>query len=187
MKDDIKHCLDTLHQGGIILYPTDTIWGLGCDATNPDAVDKLYRIKQRDPEKAMLILIENINQVTSYVEKAPDVALDMMELATEPLTLIFEKAKNLPLNLIGNDGSIAIRLTNEKFTSELLKRFKKPIVSTSANFSGAETPLRFSDINDKLKSLTDYVVEFRRKESRHKKSSSIIRIGNNGEIDIIRK
>jgi L-threonylcarbamoyladenylate synthase len=187
MKDDIKQCLDTLHQGGIILYPTDTIWGLGCDATNPDAVDRLYKIKQRDPDKAMLILIENINQVTSYVEKPPEVALDMMELAAEPLTLIFEKAKNLPLNLIGDDGSIAIRLTEETFTSELLRRFRKPVVSTSANFSGGETPLRFADIDENLKSKADYVVHFRRKESRHKKSSSIVRIGNNGEIDIIRK
>ncbi|MFP4663064.1 MAG: L-threonylcarbamoyladenylate synthase [Bacteroidales bacterium] len=187
MKEDINKCLEALHQGGIIIYPTDTVWGLGCDATNPDAVEKIYKIKQRDKSKSMLILLENINQVFSYVEKPPEVALDMIELSTEPLTVVFEKAKNLPLNLIASDGSIAIRVSKNKFTSELIRRFKKPVVSTSANFSGQDTPLSFKEIDDDLIGMADYVVRFGQKETRRKKASSIIRISNQGEIDIIRK
>lgn len=186
MKQDIQKCIDTLHKGGIILYPTDTIWGLGCDATNPDAVEKLYSIKHRPPQKSMLILIENMNQVTSYVDNPPEVALDMMELSTEPLTIVFDKAKNLPHNLIAEDGSIAIRLVKSGFVAQLLSRFKRPVVSTSANFSGSETPLNFSDISDQLLAKVDYASDTGR-EKRHKKTSSVIKIKGDGEIIILRK
>ncbi len=186
MKEEIKKTLDILHNGGIILYPTDTIWGLGCDANNAEAIDKLYKIKRRDASKSMLILIENITRVSSYVNKPPEVALDMMEFSQEPLTIIFDGAKNLPTNLIANDGSIAIRLVQDDFCKELIKRFKKPLVSTSANFSGQASPLKFSDIDKSLINSVDYVVNHKR-DSRHVKASSIIRIRENNQIEIIRK
>ncbi len=186
MKEEIKKTLDILHNGGIILYPTDTIWGLGCDANNAEAIDKLYKIKRRDTSKSMLILIENITRVNSYVNKPPEVALDMMEFSQEPLTVIFDGAKNLPTNLIANDGSIAIRLVKDEFCKELIKRFKKPLVSTSANFSGEASPLKFSDIDNALIDSVDYAVNHKR-NSRHVKSSSIIRVRENNQIEIIRK
>ncbi len=185
-KQDIKDCLTTLNKGGIILYPTDTIWGLGCDATNPDAVNKLYSIKKRDKQKPMIILLDNINRVMSYVDKPPQVALDVMELSSEPTTVVFDKAKNLPENLIGQDGSIAIRIIKKKSLTELIKRFKRPLVSTSANFAEEPTALSFNDIPDKLKSSADYVCKPYKNDATHKRSA-IIRIKQDGEIIFLRK
>jgi L-threonylcarbamoyladenylate synthase len=186
MNEEILNTLDALKQGMTILYPSDTIWGIGCDATNADAVDKIYHIKKREPGKSMIILIENINQVFSYVNNPPDVALDMMELSTKPLTIIFDGAKNLPVNLIADDGSIAIRLVNDNFCKTLLKKFRKPIVSTSANFSGSKTPKAYSDIDNSLIQLVDYTVK-EKQNMKLTKPSSIIRIRANNQIEIIRK
>jgi L-threonylcarbamoyladenylate synthase len=186
MKEEINKTCDILHKGGIILYPTDTIWGLGCDANNADAIDKLYELKQRDPSKSMLILVEHVSRVQAYVNNPPDVALDMMELSDSPLTIIFDGAKNLPTNLIAEDGSIAIRVVSQGFVHDLIRRFKRPIVSTSANFSGQESPLKYTDIDKKLVEQVDYSVNLSR-NSRHVKASSIVRVRENNQIEIIRR
>ncbi|MEA3447479.1 MAG: L-threonylcarbamoyladenylate synthase [Bacteroidota bacterium] len=185
-KQDIKDCLTTLNKGGVILYPTDTIWGIGCDATNADAVDKLYTIKQRDKQKPMIILLDNINRIMSYVDKPPEVALDVIELSNQPLTMVFDNAKNLPENLIGQDGSIAIRVVKNKSIVELVKRFKRPLVSTSANVAGEPPALSFDDIPSKLKTMVDYVCTSHRSDVTQKRSA-IIRIKQDGEIIFLRK
>lgn len=186
MKEKILKTLDVLHNGGIILYPTDTVWGIGCCATDADAIDKLYKIKQRDKSKSFLILLDHVSQIQSYVNKPSEVALDMMNLSEDPLTVIFESAKNLPKNLIAEDGSIAIRIVNDPFCKALIGKLKRPIVSTSANFSGEPTPIYFREIDKKLIDMVDFTVKMKQNE-RHKKSSSIIKISRNNEIKIIRK
>ncbi|MDA3910398.1 MAG: L-threonylcarbamoyladenylate synthase [Bacteroidales bacterium] len=186
IKEEINKTCDILHKGGIILYPTDTIWGLGCDANNADAIDKLYKLKQRDPAKSMLVLVEHVSRVQAYVNNPPDVALDMMEISDNPLTIIFDGAKNLPTNLIAEDGSIAIRVVPHGFVHDLIRRFKRPIVSTSANFSGQESPLKYSDIDKNLIEQVDYSVNLNR-NNRHVKASSIVRVRENNQIEIIRR
>lgn len=185
-KDDVHKCLEVLRSGGVILYPTDTVWGIGCDATNPEAVDKIFKIKNRIDSKSMIVLLENPNLIASYVEEVPDVAMDLVEYATKPTTVIFEKAKNLAVNVIAEDNSVGIRVTQEKFTSELIRRFRKPIVSTSANISGEPTADRFADISDDIKASVDYVVNYRQDEFKAARASSIIKIGEGGLFKIIR-
>ncbi len=187
MNEDIKKALDVLKQGGIILYPTDTIWGIGCDATNEEAVEKLYAIKQRDKSKSMLILLDNPGKLQAYIQDTPDIAWDLFDLADKPLTIIFNNAKNLAPNLINNDGTIGIRITSEDFSRNLCMRFRKPIVSTSANIAGQAAPQNFNEIDPELIDLVDYVVEYRQNELYKQTPSSIIKLGDNGEIDIIRK
>ncbi len=186
MKEDIKNSIDCLYKGGTILYPTDTIWGLGCDACNAEAVSKIYKIKQRDNSKSMLILVDSINMLERYVDVVPEIAYQILEVNEEPLTIIYPKAKNLAENLVADDGSIAIRITNEKFSRELISRYRKPIVSTSANFSGQESPGNFEDISQDLKSKLDYIVAYRQNELITVKASGIIKLGIAGEIEIIR-
>lgn len=187
MNDDIKKALEVLKSGGVILYPTDTIWGIGCDATNPEAVKRVYEIKQREDCKAMLVLMENPNRLNSYVDEVPEIAWDLIDTNDKPMTLIYPGAKNLASNLINSDGTIGIRISNEEFTQNLIQRFRKPIVSTSANISGDPSPANFSEINEKLKELVDYVVEYRQDDMSKASASSIIKIGVGGEIQILRK
>lgn len=187
MNNDINKALEVLKSGGVILYPTDTIWGIGCDATNADAVKRVYEIKQREDCKAMLVLMENPNRLNSYVDEVPEIAWDLIEANDKPMTLIYPGAKNLAPNLINSDGTIGIRITNEEFTQNLIQRFKKPIVSTSANISGDPSPANFSEINEELKELVDYVVEYRQDDIEKASASSIIKIGVGGEIQILRK
>ena len=187
MNEDIKKALEVLKQGGVILYPTDTIWGIGCDATNEEAVEKLYAIKKRDRSKSMLILLDNAAKTQTYVQDVPDIAWDLIDLADKPLTIIFNGAKNLAPNLINNDGTIGIRITSEDFSRELCMRFRKPIVSTSANIAGQTAPQNFNQIDSELIDLVDYVVEYRQNEMYNQTPSSIIKLGSTGEIDIIRK
>ena len=187
MHDDIKMCLNTLRDGGIILYPTDTVWGIGCDATNKEAVQRIYKIKKRQDSKSMLVLMENPALLERYVDEVPEIAWDLVEVSTTPLTVIYPKAKNLAENLIAEDGSIGIRFTKEEFTSELLRRFRKPLVSTSANISGEIPPRFFDKISDEIKNAVDYVVKFRQKDVTPAQPSSIIKLGVGGRIDIIRK
>lgn len=186
MHNDIKKALDTLRNGGIILYPTDTIWGLGCDASNKEAVQKIYNIKKREDSKSMLILANSPNMVQFYVNEIPDVAWNIMEETDKPITIIFDEAKNIANNLIAEDGSIGIRVTNEEFTKKLIERFRMPIVSTSANISGENAPTIFDEISDEIKQQVDYVVEYRQDDLKKNTSSSIIKIKNNGEFTIIR-
>ena len=187
MIDDIKAAIAVLQKGGIILYPTDTIWGLGCDAGNEDAVQRIYTIKNRVDSKSMLVLMENAALIERYVDEVPDVAYDLIELTDKPLTIIFDGAKNLAKNLIAADGSIGIRITSEAFSSELIRRFKRPIVSTSANISGDPSPARFSDIDQGIIDSVDFVVKFRQDEIKKAVPSSIMKLGRGGEIKIIRE
>jgi L-threonylcarbamoyladenylate synthase len=187
MHDDIKKALEVLKNGGIILYPTDTIWGIGCDATNEKAVEKIYKIKKRKDSKSMLVLMENPALLERYVDDVPEIAWDLVEVATTPLTVIYPNAKNLAKNLVAEDGSIGIRFTKEVFTTQLLQRFRKPIVSTSANISGEKPPAFFDEISEEIKRQVDYVVEFRQNDTTPVQPSSIIKLGTGGRIDIIRK
>lgn len=186
MHNDIKKALDVLHSGGIILYPTDTIWGIGCDATNPEAVKKVYEIKKREDSKAMLVLMENPNRLNSYVDEVPEIAWDLIDTTDKPMTLIYPGAKNLAPNLINSDGTIGIRMTQEEFTQNLIQRFKKPIVSTSANYSGEPSPAKFDEIDEEIKEAVDYIVEYRQDDLSENKASSIIKLGLGGEFEIIR-
>lgn len=187
MQNDIKTAKETLINGGIICYPTDTIWGIGCDATNPEAVEKLYNIKRRDTSKSMLILLDNIGKISSYVKEMPDIAYELIEVSSDPLTIIFSGAKNLAPNLIAADGSIGIRIVNHPWCTKLLQQFKKPIVSTSANFSGSKAPETFCDIDQDLLQQCDYVAKHDREYSIGNQPSAIIKLGIGGQIEIIRK
>jgi L-threonylcarbamoyladenylate synthase len=187
MQEDVKKALEVLHQGGVILYPTDTIWGLGCDATNKEAIDRLYRIKQRDPDKGMLILLESEARVERYVDDMPDIAWDLMEVSDKPLTLVYHQARNLPENLMASDGSIGIRVTSDPFCLELLKRFKKPLVSTSANWSNQPYPSTYKEIDPTLVRSVDYVVKHRQDEKKKSSPSSVIKVGPGGEVKVIRE
>ena len=187
MNEDIKKAIEVLKQGGIILYPTDTIWGIGCDATNEEAVEKLYAIKQIDKSKSMLILLDNPVKLQTYIHEVPDIAWDLIDLSDKPLTIILNGAKNLAPNLISNDGSIGIRITAEDFSRELCMRFRKPIVSTSANITGQTAPQNFDQIDPEIIDLVDFVVEYRQNEMSKHTPSSIIKLEANGNINIIRK
>lgn len=186
-KDDIEKALETLFSGGIILYPTDTVWGLGCDATKPDAVAKVRKIKQAEDDKSMLIILNNINRIYSYSDAVPEVALDLIEIADKPTTVIFSEAKNLAENLPAADGSIGIRVVNEAFCNKLLQKFKKPIVSTSANITGKKTPSYYRQISEEVKQKVDYIVRYRQEEITGAQASSIIKIAADSSIKIIRK
>lgn len=186
LKNDISNCLDALQKGGIILYPTDTVWGLGCDATNTEAVEKLYKLKQRSDVKSMLVLVDCAGRIQSYVDEMPDIAWDLIELSQKPLTIIYPNAKNLAENLIAEDRSIGIRVTNESFSQQLCSRFRKPIVSTSANISGQPTPLFFAEVTDAVKNACDYVVNFRQTDKEKKEPSSIVKLNADGSIQILR-
>ena len=185
--DDLSKAVEVLRSGGIILYPTDTIWGIGCDATNPVSVKRVYEIKQREDVKSMLILMENPNLLNSYVSEVPEIAWDLIEVSDKPMTIIYPGAKNLASNLIAPDGSIGIRLTDEPFTQQLIQRFRKPVVSTSANISGQKSPQNFHEISEEIKTAVDYVVQYRQDDLTKATPSSILKLGRGGEIEIIRK
>lgn len=184
---DLDQALDVLRKGGVILYPTDTVWGIGCDATNADAVKRVYEIKQREDSKSMLILMENPNLLNSYVDEVPEIAWDLIEVADRPLTIIYPGAKNLAPNLIAADGSIGIRITNENFTQQLIQKLRKPLVSTSANISGQKTAQNFAEISEEIKNAVDYIVQYRRDDLTKYLPSSILKLGKGGQIEIIRK
>ena len=185
--EDIKNAVEIMKKGGVILYPTDTVWGIGCDATNAEAVAKVYRIKQRDDSKALICLVDSDVRMQRYVRNVPNVAWDIMELATKPITVILDDAVNLAPNLIAEDGSIAMRITKEPFSHELCYRFQKPLVSTSANISGQPAASNYRDISQELLDAVDYVCWSRRQEHKPHTPSSIIKLNKNGEVSIIRK
>ena len=176
-----------MREGGVILYPTDTIWGIGCDATNEEAVRRVYEIKQRQDSKAMLVLVDSSVKVDFYVRDVPEVAWDLIELADKPLTIIYSGARNLAANLLAEDGSVGIRVTNEDFSKRLCQQFRKAIVSTSANISGQPSPKNFSEISEEVKSAVDYIVGYRQEEMSNPKPSSIIKLDKGGVIKIIRE
>lgn len=187
MNEEIKKACQVMREGGVILYPTDTIWGIGCDATNEDAVRRVYEIKQRADSKAMLVLVDSAVKVDFYVQDVPEVAWDLIELADKPLTIIYSGARNLAPNLLAEDGSVGIRVTSEEFSKRLCQQFRKAIVSTSANISGQPSPQNFSEISDEIKAAVDYIVDYRREETGKAKPSSIIKLDKGGVIKIIRQ
>lgn len=187
MIEDILKSVEILKNGGIILYPTDTIWGIGCDATNAAAVERVYKIKEREDSKSMLVLMENPALLDRYVDDIPEIAWDLIDITTTPLTIIYPNAKNLAPNLVAADGSIGIRFTKEPFSSQLISRFRKPVVSTSANVSGQKSPAFFDEISDEIKSKVDYIVQYRQEDKIVHHPSSIIKLGSGGKIEIIRK
>lgn len=186
VQEDIQNAVKTMRNGGVILYPTDTVWGIGCDATNPDAVAKVYKIKRRDDSKALICLVDSDDRLQRYVRNVPEVAWDLLELADKPTTVILDNAVNLAPNLVADDGSIAMRITKENFSRELCFRFQKPIVSTSANISGEPAAQNYRDISEELLNAVDYVCWTRRQEHKPHKPSSIIKLSENGEVKIIR-
>ena len=185
-KEDMAEAGKVLKAGGIILYPTDTVWGLGCDATNSVAVERIYKIKERQDSKALIVLANSEAMIANHVVEVPEVAWDIIELADKPTTIVFDQGRNLAPNLLGEDGSVAIRLSREEFSSQLCFHLRKPIVSTSANISGAPTPKSFGDIEEKLLSRVDYVVKYRQEEKVAAAPSSIIKLGRGSEVKIIR-
>lgn len=187
MNEDIKNALDVLVAGGLILYPTDTIWGIGCDATNEDAVRKVYELKKRVDNKALITLLDNPVKLNYYIDGVPDIAWDLIDVSDKPLTIIYDNARNVAANLIAEDGSLAIRITKEKFSQELCKRFRKALVSTSANISGEASPANFGEISDEIKDGVDYIVRYRQDDMSKSKASGIIKLGETGEIKIIRE
>ncbi len=186
MEEEIMKCVEVLKRGGTILYPTDTIWGIGCDATNRDAVNKVYRLKQRTDKKNLIILLDEPDKLTDYVEEVPLIACDLLRHIDSPLTIIYPGAKNLAPNVIADDQSIAIRIVNNTFCRKLIHTFGKPIVSTSANIAGHNHPLTFKNISPILKKGVDYCVDEALDEIKEVKPSQIIKIDINGEFKIIR-
>ena len=186
MKADIEKAVATLQNGGIILYPTDTVWGIGCDATRADAVEKIYNLKGKYEYRSMLILLGNENLLTRYVADVPDIAWQLLEVSDKPTTIIYPGGRNVAENLIPEDGSLGIRIPKDLFCEALLRQFKKPIVSTSANIHECPTPLVFADIDEKIKAGVDYVVSWKQNDNIKKSASSIIKLGVKGEIKIIR-
>jgi L-threonylcarbamoyladenylate synthase len=190
-EQDIRNAVEVLRQGGVILYPTDTVWGIGCDATNEDAVRRVYEIKQREDSKALICLVDSDARMQRYVRNVPDVAWQLIDSLQDadstPTTLILDGAINLAPNLIAEDGSIALRITQEAFSKELCYRFQKALVSTSANISGQPAAQNYCDIDPQLLEKVDYVCWSRRQEHKPHKPSSIIRLRPNGEVTIIRK
>ena len=185
--EDIKNACDVLMKGGIILYPTDTIWGIGCDATNEEAVQRIFSLKQRSDNKAMLVLVDLPAKLEAYVFEVPEIAWDLIELADKPLTIIYPGGKNLAAGLLADDRSIGIRVTNEQFSKKLCERFRKPLVSTSANISGQPSPSSFDEISEEVRNGVDYIVKYRREEKIKCEPSGIIRLGVGNSIQIIRK
>ncbi len=190
-EEDIKNAVEVLRKGGVILYPTDTVWGIGCDATNVEAVKRVYEIKQRDDSKALICLVDSDARLQRYVRNVPDVAWQLLDSLkdsdSKPTTLILDGAINLAPNLIAEDGSIGMRITQEPFSKELCYRFQKALVSTSANISGEPAAQNYQDIDPRILEAVDYVCWSRRQEHNPHQPSSIIRLKENGEVNIIRK
>ena len=187
IEDDIKQAVAVMRKGGVILYPTDTVWGIGCDATNAEAVSRVYEIKKRSDSKAMICLVDSDARLQRYVRNVPNVAWDLLDCVDKPTTVILDGAVNLAPNLIAEDGSVALRITGEAFSKELCYRFQKPVVSTSANISGEPAAQNYRDISQEIIDSVDYVCWTRRQEHKPHKPSAIIKLGQGGEIQIIRK
>lgn len=185
--DDVKKAVEVMRAGGIILYPTDTIWGIGCDASNSAAVRRIFELKQRSDSKSMLSLIDSDAKLGYYVPDIPDVAYDLMDLSEKPLTIIYDNVRHLAPELIADDGSAGIRVTREDFSRDLCARLGGAVVSTSANISGEPSPGNFSDISDRIRAGVDYIVGYRQDEKSRAVASSIIKLGSGGLVKVIRE
>lgn len=183
---EIDPCIKILEKGGLILYPTDTVWGIGCDATSETAVQKVYDLKKRDDSKALICLVANDAMLERHIEHVPELAYDIMDLATKPTTIIYDRPKGVALNLIAADNTLAVRVASDKFCRYLIHKFRKPIVSTSANVSGQPSPATFHEIPKSILKGVDYVVNLQ-PERPNAVPSSIIRLGNDGKVKVIRE
>lgn len=186
MKEEVEKAVEILKKGGVILYPTDTIWGIGCDATNASAVEKIFTIKNRNHVLSLIVLVENDARINRHVEEVPSLAWDLLDLATDPLTIIYPKGIGFAPKVCAPDGSVAIRKVNDEFCRQLIHKLNRPITSTSANISGKATPKSFSDIEDDILASVDYTVNLRQLERPKSQPSKIIKINLNGEIKLIR-
>ncbi len=187
IEEDIQSCIRVLKEGGLILYPTDTVWGIGCDATNEVAAAKIYQLKKRQESKSMIILVAKEEDILHYCDDTSPLIFDYIKGISKPVTVIYRKAKNLAKNIINQDGSIAIRIVKDKFCQKLIEEFGKPIVSTSSNISGYPAPALFCDIDFEIKQGVDYIVQYRQDDQTPANPSSIISIQEDGKIQIIRK
>jgi L-threonylcarbamoyladenylate synthase len=185
MHQEVSKTLQILKNGGLILYPTDTVWGIGCDATNPEAVQKIYKLKERTDSKALICLVADDRMLKKYVKEIPKAAFDIIDITDSPTTIIYDEAQNLASNLIAEDGTIAIRIPDDEFCFQLCRKFNGAIVSTSANISGEATPKSFKEISQEVLKGVDYVVNLHR-EKICSKPSSIIKLSNNGIVKVIR-
>lgn len=184
---ELTNALSALHAGGVILYPTDTVWGIGCDCTNAEAVDKIFKIKKRDSSKSLVLLVDNDARLLRYVKAVPEIAWELMQYSEKPLTIVYPEGKNLAKNMIGPDNTVAIRITSDVFCKKLIQAFGNGLVSTSANISGKPAPQNFSEMDPEILGAVDYVVNLRQQEKTAASPSSIIKVGMRGEIEIIRK
>ena len=184
--EEVKNCAKIISEGGLILYPTDTVWGIGCDATNEGAVNKIYTLKKRADTKTMICLVADDFMLEQHVKKVPEVAYDIMDLATKPTTIVYDNPIGVAKNLIAADNTLAVRVASDKFCQYLIKKIKKPIVSTSANISGQPTPRNFKEISDEILKGVDYVVNLDRDKEKSA-PSSIIKLGNDGTVKVIRE
>lgn len=182
----MQQALEILKNGGVILYPTDTIWGIGCDATNVEAIQKIFEIKKRDKNKSMIILVESEKRLQDLVD-VPEMAWQIIDLSEKPVTIVYENPRNLPKELLAEDGSIGIRLVKDDFCKKLITKLNKPLVSTSANYSGEKSPLQFADISSALVDLVDYAVEENREKISDYTGSSVIKVWADGKIKVIRE
>ena len=187
LKEEVSNALRVLQQGGIILYPTDTIWGIGCDATNDEAIKKIFKLKQRDEAKSMIVLLDSDNKLAGYVSDVNPLAYDLIQYAENPLTLVMPGARNISSTLISSDGSVAIRITNHIFCQQLIQRLRKPLVSTSANLSGKPFPQYFSQIDKQVINGVDYVVNLEQHDMEIKTPSTIMKLEPNGRFEFIRR
>jgi L-threonylcarbamoyladenylate synthase len=187
LRDEVAKAFKVIQEGGIILYPTDTIWGIGCDAANTEAVKKIFALKQRDEAKSMIILVDADHKLESYIQEVPALAYDLIEYAENPLTLIMPGAKNISPALIAADGSVGIRVSKHPFCQQLIQRLRRPLVSTSANISGQPSPATFADVSDEIITGVDYVVDVDQHDLSAKKPSTIMRLDPNGRFEFIRR
>lgn len=187
MKTEINNALEVLKNGGLILYPTDTIWGIGCDATNEEAVERVFKLKGRDAGKSLIVLLDTENKLESFIKEVPPIAYDLIEYSEKPLTIIYSGAKNLASNVIHADGSVGIRIPRHEFCRQLIQRFRKPVVSTSANVSGKPSPANFSEISEEIIRGVDYVVGLQQNDVSSVSPSTIMKLEPDGKFTFIRR
>ena len=185
-RQEVNAALEVIKRGGLILYPTDTVWGIGCDATNPAAIEKVYQLKQRHESKALICLVSDFKMLNQFVEVVPEVAYDILKYAAKPTTIIYDKPIRVAENLVPEDDTLAIRVVRNDFCKELIRKFRRPIVSTSANISGEPTPGNYNEISQEIKNGVDHIVDLQRNDKRASKASAIIKLSGDGEVKIIR-
>ncbi len=186
LTEEVKRSVALLREGKILLYPTDTVWGIGCDATHAKAIEKIFQLKNRHEQKSMIVLLADKEKIADYVEDVPPIAYDLIENAASPITIVYPKAKNLPKNLVASDGTIAIRVVKGDYCVEVIRELGKPLVSTSANISGEPTPLTFDQIPEVIKEKVDYVVEVHRSRIRSVRPSTVLKLEENGTFKVLR-